>query len=34
VPALADLLRRRWTVELVEPARPGRPWTLYVVLTG
>ena len=29
---LADALADRWTVELSPPPRPGRPWTLDVVL--
>jgi uncharacterized protein len=29
---LAHVLGDRWTVELVPPPRPGRPWTIDVVL--
>ena len=32
--ALAEVLADRWSVELVRPARAGRPWTLDVVLPG
>jgi cytoplasmic iron level regulating protein YaaA (DUF328/UPF0246 family) len=31
---LAEALADRWDVELVRPARDGRPWTLDVVVTG
>jgi cytoplasmic iron level regulating protein YaaA (DUF328/UPF0246 family) len=31
---LAAVLAERWTVELVPPARPGRTWSLDVVLPG
>ena len=34
VPALAACLAERWDVEPVAPPRPGRPWTLDVVLPG
>jgi hypothetical protein len=29
---LAAVLADRWTVELVAPVKPGRPWTLDIVL--
>jgi cytoplasmic iron level regulating protein YaaA (DUF328/UPF0246 family) len=29
---LAQVLGERWTVDLVPPTRPGRPWTIDVVL--
>jgi uncharacterized protein len=29
---LTRLLGERWVVELAPPPRPGRPWTLDVVL--
>ena len=32
VPGLAACLAERWDVETVAPPRPGRPWTLDVVL--
>jgi len=32
VPALAECLAERWDVETVPPPRPGRPWTLDVIL--
>jgi len=33
-PELAECLEARWDVELVAPARPGRPWGLDLVLPG
>jgi cytoplasmic iron level regulating protein YaaA (DUF328/UPF0246 family) len=32
--ALLDVLADRWTAELLPPVRPGRPWTVDVVLPG
>jgi hypothetical protein len=31
---LAEALAERWNVELVGPARRGRPWTLDVAVPG
>ena len=34
VTELAEVLAERWEVELVAPARPGRSWTVEVVVQG
>jgi cytoplasmic iron level regulating protein YaaA (DUF328/UPF0246 family) len=34
VPELADHLAERWDVEVVTPTRPGRPWTLDLLVPG
>ena len=34
VEGLAEALADRWDVELHRPAKPGRPWTVDVVVRG